>query len=79
MKLWQKVFWCTFLLFEIMFNASSLYLIQHNFNRNLVREVDRGLADQHILVVQIQTDWSYIDNLNALCIPQGKGRRLFAA
>lgn len=66
MKLWLKVFWCTFLLFEVLFNASSFYLIQHNFNRNLVREVDRGLSDQHILSTQIATDWSYINNLNEL-------------
>ncbi|ACT01831.1 sensor histidine kinase [Paenibacillus sp. JDR-2] len=66
MKLWLKVFWCTFLLFEILFNASSYYLIKHNFNQNLVREVDRGLADQHILSDQIEANWSYINNLNQL-------------
>ncbi|SFD74863.1 Signal transduction histidine kinase [Paenibacillus catalpae] len=66
MKLWLKVFWCTFLLFEVLFNASSFYLITHNFNQNLVREVDRGLSDQHILTAQIETDWSYINNLNQL-------------
>ncbi|GMK44627.1 two-component sensor histidine kinase [Paenibacillus glycanilyticus] len=66
MKLWLKVFWCTFLLFEVLFNASSFYLIKHNFNQNLVREVDRGLADQHILSDQIEANWSYINNLNQL-------------
>ncbi|MBO7745369.1 HAMP domain-containing histidine kinase [Paenibacillus sp. MWE-103] len=66
MKLWQKVFWCTFLLFELLYNASSFYLIRHNFNRNLVREVDRGLADQQLIAAQIETDWSYIANLNQL-------------
>ncbi|MFC4810496.1 sensor histidine kinase [Paenibacillus sp. GCM10023250] len=66
MKLWQKVFWCTFLLFELLYNASSLYLIRHDFNRNLVREVDRGLADQQLIAAQIEADWSYITNLNTL-------------
>ncbi|MBB3128218.1 signal transduction histidine kinase [Paenibacillus rhizosphaerae] len=66
MKLWLKVFWCTFLLFEVLFNAASFYLIQHNFNHNQVREVDRGLSEQHIITAQIETDWSYINNLNQL-------------
>ncbi|TCM96525.1 signal transduction histidine kinase [Paenibacillus sp. BK033] len=66
MKLWLKVFWCTFLLFEVLFNASSFYLIKHNFNQNLVREVDRGLADRRMLSDQIEANWLYINNLNQL-------------
>lgn len=66
MSLWQKVFFGTFLLFELLFNASSFYLIEHNFNQNLVREIDRGLSEQHVLHAQIETDWSYINNLNQL-------------
>ncbi|MBB6734664.1 sensor histidine kinase [Cohnella zeiphila] len=66
MKLWQKVFWGTFLLFEVLFNASSFCLIEHNFNQNLVREVDRGLSDQQVLSARMESDWSYFNNLNQL-------------
>jgi signal transduction histidine kinase len=60
MKLWHKVFLGTFLLFELLFNASSFYLIEHHFNQNLKNEVDRGLSEQLIIVAQITSDWSYI-------------------
>lgn len=64
MKLWQKVFLCTFILFEFVFLSASLYLIEHNFNRNLQKEIERGLSEQHIIYSGIQTNWTYIDNLN---------------
>ncbi|MEL4105998.1 HAMP domain-containing sensor histidine kinase [Oscillospiraceae bacterium WX1] len=63
MKLWQKVFLCTFLLFEVLFNVSFFYLIEHNFNQNLHNEIERGLSDQLIVLSQIQTDWSYVSTL----------------
>ena len=64
MNLWHKVFLCTFILFEILFNASSFYLIEHNFNQNLKNEVERGLSEQLIVQSQLQTDWSYVSSLN---------------
>lgn len=64
MKLWHKVFLCTFILFEILFNASSFYLIEHNFNQNLKKEVDRGMSEQLIVQSQLQTDWTYVSSLN---------------
>ena len=64
MKLWQKVFLGTFLLFEILFNVSSFYLIEHHFNRNLQNEIDRGLSEQLIVQAQINSDWSYVNSLN---------------
>ena len=64
MKLWKKVFVCTFILFEILFNAASIYLIEHNFNQNLKKEVDRGLSEQLIVQAQLQTDWTYVSSLN---------------
>lgn len=64
MNLWHKVFLCTFILFEILFNASSFYLIEHNFNQNLKNEVARGLSEQLIVQSQIQTDWTYVSSLN---------------
>lgn len=64
MRLWQKVFLYTFLLFEVVFVAASLYLIEHNFNRNLQKEIDRGLSEQLIIYSGIQTNWAYISSLN---------------
>ncbi len=64
MKLWQKVFLCTFILFEAVFVSASLYLIGHNFNRNLQKEVERGLAEQHIIYSGILNNWSYVSSLN---------------
>jgi len=64
MNLWHKVFLCTFILFEILFNISSFYLIEHNFNQNLKNEVDRGLSEQLIVESQLQTDWTYVSSLN---------------
>ena len=64
MKLWQKVFLCAFLLFEAVFVAASIYLIEHNFNRNLQKEAERGLTEQFIIYSGLQNNWTYIDNLN---------------
>lgn len=65
MKLWQKVFWGTFLLFELLFNVSSFYLIEHHFNTNLAREIDRSLSEEWVLQSRIETDWGYLHQLDA--------------
>ncbi len=64
MKLWHKVFLCTFVLFELLFNVSSFYLIEHNFNQNQQREIELGCAEQLIVVSQIWADWAYINFSN---------------
>jgi signal transduction histidine kinase len=64
MKLWHKVFLCTFLLFEVLFNGASFYLIEHNFNRNLKAEIDRGLTERRAIASQMQSDWSYVLSLS---------------
>lgn len=64
MRLWHKVFLCTFLLFEAVFVAASLYLIEHNFNGNLRKEIERALSEQLMIYSGLQTNWAYIDNLN---------------
>lgn len=56
MKLWQKIFVCTFVLFELIFNVSTLYLVQYNFNQNLKKEVERGLTEHYILYSTIQSN-----------------------
>lgn len=49
MKLWHKIFICTFILFELVFNISIPFLIQYTFNQNLEKEIERGLTEQLIL------------------------------
>lgn len=62
MKLWMKVFLCTFFLFEIVFNAASLYFIQYNFSQNLNREIERGLSEQHLIYSGLQSNSAYINH-----------------
>lgn len=64
MKLWQKVFLSTLILFELVFNAASFYLIENNFSRNLQKEINRGLAEHRIIYSGLQTNWAYVDYLN---------------
>lgn len=56
MKLWQKVFICTFLLFEFFFNASIIYFIEYNFKGNLKKEIDRGLSDHAVISSGLKTN-----------------------
>lgn len=60
MKLWQKVFLCTFLLFELTFNAASLYLLKHTFSLQLNKEIERGLSEQRILHSGLQANGSLV-------------------
>jgi signal transduction histidine kinase len=60
MKLWQKIFIGTFILFEVIFNVSTLYLVQYNFNENLKKEVERGLTEQLILYSSIQSNNEFV-------------------
>lgn len=65
MKLWQKVFLGTLILFEVVFNAASFYLIESNFNQNLKKEIDRGLAEQQIIYSGMKTNYDYVDYVNS--------------
>ncbi len=56
MKLWHKMFICTFILFELVFNISMPLLIQYTFNQNLKKEIDRGLTEQLILFTSLQAN-----------------------
>lgn len=59
MRLWQKIFLCSFLLFELVFNATILYLIQVNFNSNLEKEIDRGLSDHFVIFSGLKTNGTF--------------------
>ena len=64
MKLWHKVFLYTFLLFEVVFTSSSFYLMQHNFNQNLEKEIERGLTEQRVIGSGMQSNWGYLNYKN---------------
>lgn len=56
MKLWQKIFICTFLLFEIVFNVAIIYLIEQNFVIEQKREIERGLAEHFVIYSGLKTN-----------------------
>lgn len=56
MKLWQKIFIGTFILFELFFNGITFYLVQSNFNQNLKKEVERGLTEHYILYSTLKSN-----------------------
>lgn len=62
MKLWQKIFICTFVLFELVFNISIPLLIQYTFNQNLSKEIERGLTEQLILHTSLQANSEFASN-----------------
>ncbi|WJH36745.1 HAMP domain-containing protein [Paenibacillus sp. CC-CFT747] len=59
MKLWHKIFLCTFLLFELAFNASMVFLIQRSFRTTLEKEVERGLNEQLVVQSVLAANSSY--------------------
>ncbi|MDP4096317.1 HAMP domain-containing histidine kinase [Paenibacillus sp. P96] len=61
MKLWQKIFLCTLVLFACVFNAASLYLIEHHFSQNLKKEIESGLTEQLIVQSGLQTNGAYLN------------------
>lgn len=46
MKVWQKIFIYSLLIFLITFNFGAVFLIQNSYNSNLKREIDRSLSEQ---------------------------------
>lgn len=56
MRLWQKVFIGTFILFELVFNTANLYFVEYNFNQSLNSEIERGLSEQYFISTGLQTN-----------------------
>lgn len=46
MKLWEKIFICTLLVFQFFFIPSSVYLINKSFKLNLDSEINSGISEQ---------------------------------
>lgn len=54
MKLWEKIFLCTLMVFEIFFVPSSIYLIHRSFVLNLDNEIDSGRLAENKLCDSIK-------------------------
>lgn len=54
MKLWQKIFIYSFILFELVFIVSTVSFVEYNFNQNLKKEINRGLSEQFVVSSSIQ-------------------------
>lgn len=60
MKLWQKIFVYSFLLFVIVFNIAGFFLVESSHNLSLYREIERGLSEQGSLISGIKMNLSII-------------------
>ncbi|MFL0252474.1 sensor histidine kinase [Clostridium neuense] len=47
MKLWEKIFICTLVVFEVFFVPSTIYLINRSFKIDLQSEIDSGINEQN--------------------------------
>jgi signal transduction histidine kinase len=56
MKLWEKIFISTLLIFEIFFISSSIYLINRSFNLNLDSEINSGISEQNRLCMSLTAE-----------------------
>ena len=55
MKIWMKIFLCSFLIFESVFNIGGIILIEYGFNQSLKREINSGLNEQLTMHSGLQT------------------------
>lgn len=56
MKLWEKIFICTLIVFEVFFVPTSIYLINSNFKSNLKIQVNSGISEEHNLCSFIESE-----------------------
>lgn len=49
MKLWEKIFICTLIVFQVFFISSSIYLINKSLRLNLDSEINSGISEQNRL------------------------------
>lgn len=47
MKLWEKIFMCTLIVFEVFFIPSTMYLINRSFKLNLNSEINSAISEQN--------------------------------
>lgn len=65
MKLWQKIFIYSFLLFLTVFNIGGFSLVANSHNLSLQREIDRGLSEH--------SSFQSVINVNMLIFGNGQG------
>lgn len=46
MKLWEKIFICTLIVFEAFFIPASIYLINNSFKSSIQEEIDSGISEE---------------------------------
>lgn len=56
MKLWEKIFVSTLVVFQIFFISSSIFLINRSFNLNLDSEINSALSEQNRLCISLAAD-----------------------
>ena len=56
MKLWEKIFISTLLVFQVFFISSSVFLINRSFNLNLDNEINSGISEQNRLCISLAAD-----------------------
>lgn len=59
MKLWEKIFICTLIVFEAFFVPSSIYLINSSFKSNLQEEINSGINEQNRFCSSIQSNLAF--------------------
>lgn len=63
MKLWEKIFICTLVVFEAFFVPSTMYLINRSFKLNLQSEIDSGISEQNRFCDSIKLDVMFINKI----------------
>lgn len=62
MKLWEKIFLCTLIVFEVFFVSSSMYLIHRSFERNLENEINTGMLQENKLCDSIKLSIKFVED-----------------
>lgn len=63
MKLWEKIFICTLVVFEVFFVPSTVYLINRSFKLNLKSEIDSGISEQNRFCDSIKLNALLMDKM----------------
>lgn len=63
MKLWEKIFICTLVVFEVFFVPSTMYLINRSFKLNLQSEINSGISEQNRFCDSIKLDIMFMNRM----------------
>lgn len=62
MKLWEKIFISTLVVFQVFFISGSIYLINRSFSLNLSSEIESGISEQNRIYNSLKAD-IYLDKI----------------